>query len=165
MPNLDSPLARALATCLADATVMYHRSHAFHWNVVGDDFPEWHSKFEEIYDDVYGSLDPMAESIRKLGDFVPFTLDDLSKLSSVDDGEPADYSSPTLVASLITTNGTVLNDLADAFREADDANEQGIANFLAERIDQHQKWNWQLTASTVEKSDDAEIAEWVRRSL
>jgi DNA-binding ferritin-like protein len=29
---------------------------------------------------------------------------------------------------------------------ADNSREQGVANFLAERIDQHQKWHWQLKA-------------------
>jgi hypothetical protein len=27
------------------------------------------------------------------------------------------------------------------------ANQQALANFIAERIDQHQFWNWQLTAT------------------
>jgi starvation-inducible DNA-binding protein len=165
MPKLNSPLSQALATCLANATIMYHHAHAFHWNVVGADFPEWHDKFAEIYDDVYGSLDPLAENIRKLGDTVPFTLDELTQVASVDDENPSDNAAPTLVASLLATNTTVLNDLNDAFSEADDMDEQGIANFLAERIDAHQRWNWQLSVTTVAKSEDAEIADWVRLSL
>lgn len=36
-----------------------------------------------------------------------------------------------------------MNELA-----ATDANEQGIANFLAERDDMHKKWRWQLEATT-----------------
>ena len=165
MPKLNSPLSQALATCLANATIMYHHAHAFHWNVVGADFPEWHDKFAEIYDDVYGSLDPLAENIRKLGDSVPFTLDELTQIASVDDENPSDNAALTLVASLLATNSIVLNDLSDAFDEANEANEQGIANFLAERIDAHQKWNWQLSATTIAKSEDAEIADWVRFSL
>jgi len=37
--------------------------------------------------------------------------------------------------------------LKDAFEMADAGNEQGLANFIAERIDQHQFWSWQLSAS------------------
>ena len=159
-----SALTDSLKTLLADATIMYHRVHGFHWNVVGADFPEWHEKIEEIYGDVYESLDPIAENIRKLGDIAPFRLSELQGLSSVSDDAVADYAPETLVASLIETNNGVLATLNTCFDAANSANEQGVANFLAERIEMHQKWNWQLTAS-VEKSADAEITDWLRRAL
>ena len=147
MENPNASVAASLANCLADATIMYHRTHGFHWNVIGPNFPEWHDKFAEIYDDVYGSLDPIAENIRKVGGFPPFRLGDLAVRASVSDEAVADYSSDTLVRSLISTNEVVLASLNKAFQVATEANQQGIANFLAERIDAHQKWNWQLTAS------------------
>jgi DNA-binding ferritin-like protein len=37
--------------------------------------------------------------------------------------------------------------LKQAFNVANGENEQGVANFIAERIDMHQKWSWQLRAS------------------
>ena len=41
----------------------------------------------------------------------------------------------------------ILDELSDAFDCASAYNQQGVANFLAGRIDQHQFWKWQLTAS------------------
>lgn len=158
-----SDLTDSLKSLLANATIMYHRVHGFHWNVVGADFPEWHEKFEEIYSDVYESLDPIAENLRKLGEVAPFRLSELEALASVSDDAVADYIPQTLIASLVDTNRGVLAILTTCFDEADAANEQGVANFLAERIEMHQKWNWQLTAS-VEKSADAEITNWLRRA-
>ena len=143
----DSPLEMVLGEVLANATIMYHRVHGFHWNVTGKDFPQWHSKFEEIYDDVYGSLDPIAENIRKIGGVAPFRLSDLAFRASVADGDVEDFSPETLVADLLETNEGVLESLDTAFGFANQANEQGIANFLAERIDAHQKWKWQLSVS------------------
>jgi DNA-binding ferritin-like protein len=49
---------------------------------------------------------------------------------------------------LLTANDSLLVSLKDTFEEAMKADEQGIANFLSERIDMHQKWAWQLRAST-----------------
>jgi hypothetical protein len=37
--------------------------------------------------------------------------------------------------------------LNNSFATANSANEQGIANFIAERIDSTQKWMWQLRSS------------------
>lgn len=59
----------------------------------------------------------------------------------------ADYDWRTLVTSLYATNQCVLTSLNSAFQIANATNEQGVANFLAERIDNHQKWAWQLSAS------------------
>jgi starvation-inducible DNA-binding protein len=143
----STTLALALTTCLANATVMYHRTHGFHWNVVGADFPEWHDKFGEIYEDVYGSIDPLGENIRKIGAFPPFRLQELSARATVADGGVMGNDPQTLIADLLATNRGVLDCLNDAFQIANSVNQQGIANFLAERIDAHQKWNWQLSAS------------------
>ena len=140
-------LAVALSGCLADVTVMYHRTHGFHWNVVGTDFPQYHAKFEEIYTDVYESIDPLAENIRKLGMFVPFRLSDLSGMASTPDGQVKGFHHNDLVGDLLVTNTEVLRSLNTAFQIATSENQQGVANFLADRIDAHQKWQWQLSAS------------------
>ena len=143
----NKAVAACLVTCLANATVMYHRAHGFHWNVTGPDFPEWHEKFLEIYEDVYDSLDPMAENIRKVGSFAPFTLDELTAEATVSDGVIETYNSASLAADLLKTNNGVLASLNKCFQVATAHNQQGIANFIAERIDAHQKWAWQLSAS------------------
>ena len=142
-----SELAVALSGCLADVTVMYHRTHGFHWNVVGTDFPQYHAKFEEIYTDVYESIDPLAENIRKMGMFVPFRLQDLSGMASTPDNPVSGYHHNELVSDLLVTNTEVLRSLNTAFQIATSENQQGVANFLADRIDAHQKWQWQLSAS------------------
>lgn len=143
----STALVISLSTLLSDVTVMYHRAHGFHWNVTGPDFPEWHDKFAEIYEDVYGSIDPIAENIRKIGDFPQFRLAELAARATVSDATPSGTDAQTLVADLLATNAGVLASLNDAFTVANAVNQQGIANFLAERIDSHQKWAWQLSAS------------------
>ena len=143
----NSSLIESLKRLLANATIMYHRSHGFHWNVSGIDFPQWHGKFAEIYEDVYGSLDTIAENILKLGGNAPFTLTDLQNFATLEDEGVSSYDSGSLVSDLRLTNANLINDLNAVFQAAVAANQQGIANFIAERIDSHQKWQWQLTAS------------------
>ena len=48
---------------------------------------------------------------------------------------------------LITKNKELLETLKKTFDIANKVNEQGVANFIAERIDMHQKWNWFLESS------------------
>ena len=51
------------------------------------------------------------------------------------------------MTDLIAVNNGVLESLNSAFQIASNTGKQGIANFLAGRIEMHDKWAWQLQAS------------------
>lgn len=140
-------LKKSLNTLLADVVTMYFVAHGYHWNVEGQDFSQYHSLFGEVYDDVYGSIDPIAENLRKLGEYAPFNLQNFIDNRSVT--FPTTKKEPQAMArALLRLNEGVLETLNTAFDEATEEKQQGIANFLADRIDHHQKWSWFLTAST-----------------
>ena len=143
VPDLNEELTELLA----DVVSFYFRAHGAHWNVKGADFSEYHKLFLKIYEDVYESIDPIAENLRKLGSLAPFTLVSFLALRSIEDA-PATLQDPMALANdLLAANDIVLDELSDAFDCASAYNQQGVANFLAGRIDQHQFWKWQLTAS------------------
>lgn len=140
-------LISSLRRLLADAVSFYLRAHGYHWNVKGADFAQYHALFEEIYSDTYESVDPIAENIVKLDGVAPFRLPELMALRSLSDNAIGSPLPAVMAADLLEGNAQVLDSLQQAFDVATSANEQGIANFLAERIDSHQKWAWQLKAS------------------
>ena len=142
-----SALTNDLKTFLADAVTMYFVAHGYHWNVEGSDFSQYHSLFADIYEDVYSSIDPIAEDLRKLDEYAPFTLSKFIDLRTVESVEVAP-NPKAMAKALLKVNEGVLVTIGKAFASATKANEQGIANFLAEREDMHKKWHWQLTAST-----------------
>lgn len=145
--NQVPDLNEELTELLADIVSFYFRAHGAHWNVKGSDFSEYHKLFNEIYEDVYGSIDPIAENLRKLGSLAPFTLPSLIALRSIEDS-PAIMQDPMALASdLLAANDIVIDEISDAFDCATMYGQQGIANFLADRLDKHQFWKWQLTAS------------------
>ena len=145
--NQVPDLNEELTELLADVVSFYFRAHGAHWNVKGADFSEYHKLFLKIYEDVYESIDPIAENLRKLGSIAPFTLGSFLALRTIDDA-PATLQDPIALANdLLAANDIVLDELSDAFDCATAYNQQGVANFLAGRIDQHQFWKWQLTAS------------------
>jgi starvation-inducible DNA-binding protein len=126
---------------------MYFVAHGFHWNVEGQDFSQYHLLFADIYEDVYSAIDPIAEDVRTLGEYAPYTL---SKFTSLRTVEPKDVKpEPKAMAKeLLRINDEVIKSIEKAQADATKAQEQGIMNFLAERDDRHKKWRWQLTAST-----------------
>jgi starvation-inducible DNA-binding protein len=154
-PSADkAPLIGSLYNLLAEATAFYLKAHGAHWNVVGDDFATYHDLFGEIYEDVHGSLDPIAENLRKLNSPAPAELKDLARMtvsSEIAEG----YEAENLAKALYAANESLLEVIMVAFKAANDLNQQGIANFLAERQDMHQKWSWQLRSSLAEEEGEA----------
>lgn len=140
-------LIKSLKTLMSDVVTFYFMAHGYHWNVEGQDFSQYHSLFGDIYEDVYTSIDAIAENIRKLDDYAPFSLQKYLDLRTI---EFKDVSpTPKAMAnSLMKENAVLLERLNESFKEATDADQQGIADFLAGRIDMHMKWEWQLRAST-----------------
>ena len=158
-PTADkSPLIGSLYTLLSETTAFYLKAHGAHWNVVGDDFPTYHELFEEIYEDAHASLDPIAESLRKLNSPAPAELKDLASMAS-GRTEAESYEAEDLARDLYAANEKLIENIMVAFKAATDLNQQGIANFLAERQDMHQKWSWQLRSSIAEEADEAEEAD------
>lgn len=145
--NQVPDLNEELTELLADVVSFYFRAHGAHWNVKGSDFSEYHKLFLKIYEDVYESIDPIAENLRKLGSLAPFTLGSFLALRCIDDAPQILQDPIALANDLLTANDMILDELSDTFDCATLYGQQGVANFLAGRIDQHQFWKWQLTAS------------------
>lgn len=140
-------LTTALKTLLSDVVTFYFMAQGYHWNVEGPDFFQYHELFGEIYADAYGSIDPIAENMRKLGAYAPFDLSAFIDNRTIT-FKSVKSDSKQMSKALLSANDQVMKTLVTAFEAATKDKEEGIANFLAERIDAHQKWRWFLTAAT-----------------
>lgn len=137
---------KMLNTLLANTASLYHEAHGFHWNVKGPDFSQYHALFGGIYESLFESIDDIAEWCLKLGVDAPFHMSEFIKLRTIGELSPEDTPQ---AMSLALLNGTqmLIDELKDAFEVAEEADEQGLANFIAELIDTNQKNAWQLRAS------------------
>lgn len=151
-------LVDGLRDLLSDVVAFYLEAHGAHWNVVGDDFKQYHDLFGEIYEDVHGSVDPLAENIRKLNASAPFDLRDIASDPALNNASGA-VNAEDLCEELYASNSVLLMKILSCFNMATEAGEQGIANFLAERQDAHKKWAWQLSASLDERGEQTEVEE------
>ena len=140
-------LRTAIKVLLANTTVMYYKAHQFHWNVEGIEFTQYHEFFEDIYTDVYGSIDPIAELLRKLDDYTPVSLDELFKYKTLQEETTRTPLLSDILASLIKANEEVYISLNKVFDLATKNKQQGVANFIADRLEQHDKHRWFLKAS------------------
>jgi starvation-inducible DNA-binding protein len=140
-------LSEELKGLLADVIAFSFKAQGYHWNVEGDDFPQFHAFFGDIYEDVEDSIDPIAENIRKVGEYAPFRLTRFIELTSIPETNvTSDHEDMTM--DLYMSNKIVIEKLYSAFNAANLENKQGVANFISERIDMHEKWDWQLRVTS-----------------
>lgn len=143
---MNENLVNALKTFLADTYAVYFKAQGYHWNVEGMNFHEYHDLFSDIYGDMIGSVDTIAENIRKLQAYAPFKMSRFVELSTISETEVASDCHSMTADLLLSVEATIVTCNA-AFQSASAANEQGIANDLADRDGMLKKWAWQLRSS------------------
>jgi starvation-inducible DNA-binding protein len=136
-------LAENLKVLLASTNVLAIKAQNFHWNVEGSDFPQYHKFLDDYYSDVYGSVDRIAEYIRALDAYTPGSLTRYAELSQIQDQIKIPRAR-LMMEELYVDNQKMTEIVKQIFSNANDVNEQGIANFMAERQDAFGKFGWQL---------------------
>ena len=137
-------LADSLKTLLATEYAFSIKAQLFHWNVEGPDFAQLHEFFGNLYEEVYGnSIDKTAEYIRTLDEYVPGSFERYNELSQIQ-GQTKIPRARLMIEELLADNTTLIDLLNDCFAVAEQENNQGIANFIAERLDAQAKHGWML---------------------
>jgi starvation-inducible DNA-binding protein len=138
-------LADSLKTLYGTNFAYFVKAFGFHHNVEGPDFGQLHKFFATIYEDAYSALDPTAEYIRYLGEYAPGSLERFIELSKIS-GQPKIPRARLMLEELYANNDQMLDVLNACFAVANEENQQGIANFIAERLSAHGKYRWQLNS-------------------
>jgi starvation-inducible DNA-binding protein len=150
---MNEELINTLKGLLADTVALKFKAHGYHWNVEGDDFPQFHEFFGEIYEEIDGSVDPMAEWIRMLGGYAPFKLSRFTELASIPETEVT--ADPVAMSTdLYMVMEILIAKFKSAGISATNSQEFGLANFFADRQTALQKHCWQLRAVIKPEMED-----------
>ena len=136
-------LADSLKTLLATNFAYYLKAQGFHWNVEGPDFGELHDFFQNIYQDAYSAVDPVAEYIRYLDEYAPGSMERFSELSIIQ-GQSKIPRARLMIEELLANTQQLIELLNQCFAAAEQENQQGIADFVAGRLTEHGKHGWMM---------------------
>jgi len=136
-------LTEELKVLLASVNSLSIKAQNFHWNVEGDNFPQYHEFFGNFYEEIYGSVDKIAEYIRTLDSYSPGSLTRYAELTIIQDQLKIPRAE-LMFAELYEDNARMIELLNHCFASATQENKQGIANFIAERLDAHEKHQWMV---------------------
>lgn len=144
-------LVEKMKVVLASTFAAKLKAHAYHWNVIGSDFPQLHEFFATIYEDYDGAIDPLAEHIRQLDAFAPQTLTRMKELSIIMEDEKVP-TAEKMIGNLLTCNENLMNVVVEAYEMAEEQKMYGLSNYLQDRITAHSKLNWMIKATMGKKS-------------
>jgi starvation-inducible DNA-binding protein len=148
---MNKELVEKIKAALADTFAMYMKSHGYHWNVIGSDFPQYHEFFNDLYTELHDASDALAEHIRQLDAFAPGTLSRMKELSSVSEDDLIPKTEK-MITNLIAANDVVMKTLTEAYEMAEEQKQFALSNFLQDRLTAHSKHRWTLKATAGQKS-------------
>jgi starvation-inducible DNA-binding protein len=141
----DSVLIDKMKEYLASNFAFYLKLHFFHWNVEGSNFIQYHELFKDLFTDVHGAVDDIAEHLRALHAYAPGSFSRFSELSLIEDQiEPC--SARDMLNKALLDNMKMLSIISYLDKMASATNEIGLSNFLQSRYEIHNKHQWMLRA-------------------
>jgi starvation-inducible DNA-binding protein len=158
LPDPKKKLAKGLYTVVANTVSFAFRAQAFHWNVKGKDFHQYHDFFRVIYEEVFESIDGLAEYLRILGHDGPMSLQEIANDATIECGaagsDPAD-----MVRELYYMNEKLLGSFRAVQQSCGSEDDTGALGAISDRIKAHSKWAWQLrtTAGLDQELVDPEV--------
>ena len=136
-------ISKGLSHFLADTYTLYLKTHNFHWNVTGPMFNTLHLMFEGQYNDLWMSVDTIAERIRSLGFPAPGTYAQFSELASIKEtkGIP---KAESMIEELVQGHEAVIRIGRKVFKTAEAASDEATCDLLNQRVQYHEKTAWML---------------------
>ena len=122
------------------------KAQFFHWNVEGSNFPQYHEFFGDLWEETFGAVDGLAEHLRTLRAFAPGSLSRYTELSIIQD-EVNIPSAMVMFQKLSSDNDMLLAQLTKTQTLAESNKKMGLANYLQDRIDAHEKHGWMLRST------------------
>lgn len=136
-------IADGLAHVLADTFALYLKTHYFHWNVTGPMFNSLHNMFDDQYNELWTSLDEIAERIRALGHMAPGAPEELIRLSSIK-STTAIPDAQEMVALLVEGREAVVRTARALIDVAEDGGDNPTADMMIAHVQAHEKAAWML---------------------
>ena len=136
-------LIEQLKVILGTNFALYLKSHGYHWNIEGSNFPQYHDFLNGFYNEIFLQTDSIAEHIRALNSYAPGSLTRMLELADIQEATSI-LDAMEMMRDLASDNDRFIIHLRAGIVAAEGANEPAVGNFLQDILDAHQKKGWML---------------------
>lgn len=113
----------------ADSLVFFMKTHNYHWNVKGRDFPQVHKATEEIYNIFADVFDDVAERILQLNQTPLVTIEEVAKVAKIKEEKSTSFKSEEVLKGVLADYEYFIKLFQNLSKESEgDAATQDYAN-------------------------------------
>ncbi|SFD98665.1 Dps family protein [Spirosoma endophyticum] len=141
-------VAEALNRLVADSFALYIKTKNYHWHMSGRHFRDYHLLLDEHADQIFATIDPLAERVRKIGANTIRSVAHIAQLQRVKDNDEDFVSAPDMLKDLLAENKKMAKNMRDAHQICDDAEDVASASLLEVYIDETERRTWFLFETT-----------------
>lgn len=141
-------ISGALNALLADMFALYLKTKNFHWHVSGPHFRDFHLLLDEQADQIFGTTDPIAERVRKIGGTTLRSIGQIAAQKRLLDND-ADFVTPRdMLAELREDNKQLTSEMRRTHAVCDEFGDVATASLLEVWIDEAERRTWFLFEAT-----------------
>jgi len=134
----------ALNALAADMFALYLKTKNFHWHVSGPNFRDYHLLLDEQGDQIFATIDPIAERVRKVGGTTLRSVGHIGRLQRILDND-AEYVTPLdMLAELREDNKQIVTSLRQAHNVCDEHDDVATTSLIEIWIDEAERRTWFL---------------------
>ena len=140
-------ISAELNALLADVFALYVKTKNFHWHMSGPYFRDYHLLLDEQSDQIFATIDPIAERVRKVGGTTLRSTGHITRLQRLSDND-ADFVTPAdMLAELREDNARLASFMRETHALCDNYNDVATASVLETWIDEAERRVWFLFES------------------
>ena len=140
----------ALNGLVADSFALYIKTKNYHWHMSGRHFRDYHLLLDEQADQIFATIDPLAERVRKIGGNTIRSVAHIAQLQRVKDNDEDFVAPKDMLADLLAENKRMAQNMRKAHDVADQAEDVATASLLEVYIDETERRTWFLFETTRE---------------
>jgi starvation-inducible DNA-binding protein len=137
-------ITEALNPLIADAFALYTKTKNFHWHLSGSHFRDYHLLFDEQADQIFDSIDLLAERVRRVGGTTIRSISHISQLQTIADDNEDFVPAGEMVRRLMQDTQHIAEMQRAAIEVCDKHRDSVTANVLQEILDGTERRKWVL---------------------
>jgi starvation-inducible DNA-binding protein len=141
-------ISGALNGLAADMFALYLKTKNFHWHMSGPHFRDYHLLLDEHGDQIFATIDALAERVRKIGGTTLRSIGHIGRLQRILDND-ADYVTPMdMLSELRDDSSRLTASLREAHGVCDEHGDVASASLLEVWNDEAERRTWFLFETT-----------------
>lgn len=153
--NIHNKPTDAIVTSLqkqvANAFILYLNYKHYHWQTFGPLFRDLHLLFDEFAEEVYGTIDEMAERVRMIGQTPVSRIEEFLQTATIKSAKQSD-SMREMIGEADRNSMQIIKEMREAIKVCDNNDDPGTGDVFTRFIQIHEKQEWWLR-DILEKRD------------